>query len=206
MFNKLTAFLVGLGSWSILLVAFIDSAGIPLTVGLDLLVVLLSAKEPEWAAWWAALAVVGSSGGNLLLFQASVKGGRKLLKDAPPEGSRQKRFREWFHRYGLVTVFIPALTPIPLPMKVFVICAGMFGVRQIEFLGVILLARTLRYGGEAYLGVQMGENSKAYIDGHWKQLTGGAVALTLCLFLLIYWSGERRKRLARNRSDIAGDL
>ena len=182
--------------------AFIDSAGVPLTVGLDLLVVLLSAREPGWAAWWVALAVLGSSAGNLLLFQASVKGGRKMLKETPPQG-RQRRFREWFHRYGLVTVFIPALTPIPLPMKVFVVCAGMLGVRQIEFLGVILLARMLRYGGEAYLGVQMGENSKAYIDGHWKQLTLAAAILTALLFLMVYWNGERRKRLAQNAPDPA---
>jgi membrane protein YqaA with SNARE-associated domain len=201
LFNKLTAFLVGLGSWSILLVAFIDSAGVPLTVGLDLLVVLLSARQPAWAAWWVTLAVVGSSAGNLLLFQASVKGGRKMLKDAPQ--GRQKRFREWFHRYGLVTVFVPALTPIPLPMKVFVICAGMFGVRQIEFLGVILLARTLRYGSEAYLGVQMGENSNAFLNGHWKQLTAAAALLTIVLFVLVYWNGERRKRLAQNAPDPA---
>ena len=65
MLARITEFLVALGPWGILLVSFIDSAGIPLTVGLDFLVILLSAKQPELAPAWAALAVLGSSAGNM---------------------------------------------------------------------------------------------------------------------------------------------
>ncbi len=34
---------------------------------------------------------------------------------APPPPAAALRFRAWFLRYGLVTVFIPALLPIPIP-------------------------------------------------------------------------------------------
>lgn len=192
MLAKLTAFLVTLGPWGILAVSFIDSAGIPLTVGLDFLVIFLSAKQPSSTFWWAALAVLGSSAGNLALFHLSRKGGQKLLKLEAPE-SRQERFRRWFHRYGLVTVFIPALVPIPMPMKFFVVCSGMMGISMMRFMATVLLARSLRYGAEAYLGMQMGEHSTQYLATHSRQLILIAVVLCAALFLLIRLSDRRRK-------------
>ncbi len=192
MLAKITEFLVALGPWSILLVSFIDSAGIPLTVGLDLLVVLLSVKQPSLAIWWVTLAVLGSSAGNLFLFQMSRKGGEKILKVEAPEG-RRRQFRLWFDRYGLVTVFIPALVPIPMPMKFFVVCCGMLGTRRVHFLATILLARSLRYGAEAYLGIQMGEHSTRYLSQHTWQLAAFAALLFVGLYLLIRVSDRWRK-------------
>jgi membrane protein YqaA with SNARE-associated domain len=195
LFAKITAFLVALGPWGILAVAFID-AGIPIPNGLDLLVVLLSVKEPASAPLWAALAVLGSSTGNLVLFYLSRKGGQRLLKAETPEGSR-KRFRLWFNRYGLVTVFIPALIPIPMPLKFFVISSGMLGISWIYFLGIVLFARSLRYGGEAYLGVQLGEHSTQYLKDHTIQLAAFAALLFVGLYLLIRVSERWHKPSAQ---------
>ena len=196
MLARITEFLVALGPWGILLVSFIDSAGIPLTVGLDFLVILLSAKQPDLAPAWVALAVLGSSAGNMLLFYAARKGGERLMKVEAPE-SQRARFRCWFNRYGLVTVFIPALIPIPMPMKFFVVCSGALGIRSIYFLLTVLLARVLRYGGEAYLGVQMGEHSTRYLSEHSRELAMVAVALFIGLYLLIRLSDRWRKPAAQ---------
>jgi membrane protein YqaA with SNARE-associated domain len=193
---KITAFLVALGPWGILAVAFID-AGIPIPNGLDLLVVLLSVKEPASAPLWAALAVLGSSTGNMVLFYLSRKGGQRLLKAEAPEGYR-KRFRLWFNRYGLVTVFIPALIPIPMPLKFFVVSSGMLGISWIYFLGIVVLARSLRYGAEAYLGVQLGEHSTQYLDDHKLQLAAFAALLFVGLYLLIRLSDRWRKPSAQS--------
>ena len=157
MLARITAFLLALGPWGILAAAAIDAA-IPLPGGLDVLVVLLAVKQPERAWLWVATGVVGSSVGNLALFLASRKGGARFVKAETPE-REQHRFRRWFNRYGLVTVFIPALVPIPMPLKFFVICSGMLRIRKLHFFSTLLLARLLRYGGEVYLGVQMGEHS-----------------------------------------------
>jgi len=189
--ERITEFLVNLGPWGILGVSFIDSVGIPLTVGLDILVILLSVKQPALAPLWAGLAVLGSSAGNMTLFYAARKTGQKLMKVEAPEGFRP-RFRKWFNRYGLVTVFIPALVPIPMPMKFFVVCSGAMGTSSYYLLGTILVARTLRYGGEAYLGVQMGEHSKSFLSDHrWEFLLFAAI-LGGCLYLLIRLSERWR--------------
>ena len=73
-------------------------------------------KSPDRAYFTAAMAVAGSLGGNIRCFWLSRHGVRRFFK--PPEPAKPGRFREWFDRYGLVTVFIPALLPIPLPLKV----------------------------------------------------------------------------------------
>ena len=195
MLERFTQFLIALGPWAIVLASFIDSAGIPLTVGVDALIILLSARKPELAPVLAGLAVLGSCAGNLTLFHIARKGGQRLLKAEAPEG-QQQRFRRWFNRYGLLTVFIPALIPIPMPMKFFVACSGALGIRAFWFLFTVVIARLLRYGGEAYLGVQMGEHSVGYLAEHRWDLLIFAVALGLTLYLLVRiserWSAARR--------------
>ncbi len=169
--------------------AAIDAA-IPLPGGLDVLVILLAVKQPERAWLWVLTGVVGSSVGNLALFLASRKGGARFVKAETPE-REQHRFRRWFNRYGLVTVFIPALVPIPMPLKFFVICSGMLRIRKLHFFSTLLLARLLRYGGEVYLGVQMGEHSAQYLSDHSRQLLAAAAVLFVLLYGLIrlseYW-------------------
>ncbi len=43
--------------------------------------------------------------GNYILFAIARKGGRAYL-DARTKAGRAAKFREWFQRYGLLTVFI----------------------------------------------------------------------------------------------------
>lgn len=186
----LTATLASWGPWGIFLLAFVDSAGIPLAVAMDALVILMGAKAPERAWFGAAMAVVGSVGGNLALFLAARKGGRRFHT---PQPGKPQRFRAWFDRYGLVTVFIPALVPIPLPLKVFVVSAGVLHTRVRSFVLVVLVARALRYSGEAWLGVKLGEHSAAYLADHRWQLVGVAVLLFILLYLLVRLNDHYRR-------------
>jgi membrane protein YqaA with SNARE-associated domain len=189
--ERITAFLVASGPWAILAVAFIDSVGIPLTVGLDLLVVLLSTKRPELAVLWAGLAVLGSTAGNLSLFFIARKSGGLLLKKESTEGFRA-RFREWFHRFGLTTLFIPAIVPFPpMPMKFFVVCAGCLNTPVSHFLFTVILARTLRYGVEAYLGAQIGD-WPLFLKTHRWDFAMATVLLAIGLYLMVRLSERLR--------------
>ena len=191
MLERFVQFLVELGPWAILLVAFIDSAGIPLAVGLDALVILFSARQPAMAPVWVSLAVFGSTAGNVVLFYLARKGGERYLKAEAPPGYR-RRFRTWFNRYGLVTVFIPALIPIPMPLKFFVICSGVLGIRFFYFLFTVIIARILRYSGEAALGVRLGEHSTRFISDHPWEFALAAMALGVVLYLLVRLSERWR--------------
>jgi len=192
MLAKLTAVLVAYGPWGILMLAFIDSAGIPVATGMDALIVLVAVKSPGRAWLAASLGVAGSLSGNLALFLAARKGLSRFMTHPAPE--EEKLFRRWFRRYGLLTCFVPALTPIPLPLKVFVVSAAVLRTPTAAFAAVIVLARSIRYSGEAYLGVKLGEGSGAFLRAHGWAVAGGTAALCAVLYVVLWWKERTVKK------------
>ncbi|HLY19111.1 MAG TPA: VTT domain-containing protein [Bryobacteraceae bacterium] len=195
MLARLTAALIAFGPIGILVLAFIDSAGIPVASGMDALIIVVSAKTPSRAVLAASMGVLGSLIGNLILFMGARTGARFIGK--AEKESRQQRFRDWFARYGLLTIFIPAMLPIPLPLKVFVISAAICGTPLRTFVAVILLGRCIRYFGEAWLGAQLGEGAGHFLRAYTWHLLAGAVALFAALYLLVLWTDRRRARAVR---------
>ena len=117
----------------------------------------------------------------------------RLVKTVEDPG-KPRRFREWFQRYGLVTVFIPAAVPLlPLPLKVFVISAGVLHTPLGKFLAVILVARLLRYFGDAWLGIRLGSGAPAFLARNAWTLAGIALAVSALFFLWIRWTGRKNR-------------
>jgi membrane protein YqaA with SNARE-associated domain len=191
--RHLTDALIAWGPAGILLLSILDSSGVPVAGVFDALLILIAVQRPGAAWLCAGLAVLGSTVGNTILFWTAHRGGRRFLSAATPEG-RGGRFREWFRRYGMVTVFVPALVPIPMPLKVFVISAGVTGTSFSEFVGVVLLARGIRYFGEAWLGVQLGTESTAFLKTHALDFCIAALLLFVALYGWIRWKDQRRAR------------
>jgi len=192
--HTLSEALVRFGPLGVFVLAVLDSAGVPLPAAMDLLLMFVAYKSPDRAYLTAAMATLGSLGGNLTLFLLSRHGVRRFLK-APVPG-KPGRFGGWFDRYGLVTVFIPALLPIPLPLKAFVISAGVLRTPLAQFVAVILVARVIRYFGEAYLGIRLGLGAQDYLKHNAWTLAGVAVGLALAMGLLLRLA-ERRRAAAR---------
>jgi len=191
--HQLTDALVRFGPAGVFLLAVLDSAGVPLPAAMDLLVILVAVKSPDRGWLSAAMATAGSLAGNLMLFLAARTGGRRWIKVPGPE--KPQKFRRWFQRFGLVTVFIPAAVPlIPLPLKVFVVSAGVLRTGFGQFLAVILLARVLRYFGEAWLGMKLGEDgAKAFLKGNAWTMVAVMAALAVIFFVLIRLNDRRRQ-------------
>jgi membrane protein YqaA with SNARE-associated domain len=190
--HHLTDALVSWGPAGILLLSILDSSGVPVAGVFDAFLILIAVERPSSAWLCAALAVAGSMVGNIILFSAAHRGGRRFMNKAAPEG-KAARFREWFKRYGMVTVFVPALIPIPMPMKLFVISAGVMGTSITEFVSVVLLARTLRYFGEAWLGLTLGRESTSFLKSHAWIFAVSAVGLFAALYGFILLRDRRRR-------------
>ncbi len=179
-----------------LLIAFIDGIGLPNPGGPDYLVLFLAWTHPDTAWLSAALATVGALAGSLGLFWVARKGGEKYL-EKKASGPRAMKFRGWFQRYGLITVFIPALVPvIPLPMKVFVISAGAFGVHPAAFLAVMAAGKIPRFFFFAWLGKSLGEHSTQWLKDHRWHFLAGALGLAVVLYLLAKLADRRRMHAA----------
>jgi membrane protein YqaA with SNARE-associated domain len=184
--------LLAFGPIGVFVIALMDSLGVPLVGGVDALLIYVAVKTPQMAYIAAATATAGSILGNLLLFRTARYGVRRFAGEETPDGKRQK-FRVWFQRYGLLTVFIPAVTPfVPLPLKVFVVSAGAMHTPVGRFLAVVLLARVIRYFGEAYLGIRLGEDAHGFLTRNTWNIAGIAVATALMLVVLIRWYDRRR--------------
>jgi membrane protein DedA with SNARE-associated domain len=193
---KITAALVTYGPWGVLLIGLIDSIGLPLPATMDALLIIIAVKAPGRAYFAALMAVLGSLAGNVVLFQGARYGLRRFTKALPEPGDPQ-RFRKWFHRYGLLTVFIPAATPfLPLPLKVFVISAGALHTPLPRFVLVVALARTVRYFGDAYLGIKLGMDAQGFLQRNAWTLVGVALAAAFLIYVLIRWN-DRRQTAAR---------
>jgi membrane protein YqaA with SNARE-associated domain len=172
----------------------LDSAGAPIVGGVDALLIAIATQTPDRAYLAATLAVVGSIVGSSVLFFLARKGGDVFLHKQISRGAG-KRLHAWFQQYGLITIFVPALSPIPLPMKIPVFCAGALQVRFEYFALVLLVARTIRYFALAYLALHYGDQTFSFVKAHGWQLAGIALAVALIAMLALRLLQKREASL-----------
>ena len=178
------AFLSDLGPASVIVLSFLDSAGMPTLGGPDVLL-LLTAPNFSLATglWLLAGSVAASALGCLVLYYVGRRGGEPLL--ARFGGSER---REWvrlkLERYEFAAIFAAALGPPPFPTKLFVLSAGVLGMKWQPLLLAVILGRTLRYGVAWYLGLHYGAQAADLLSQHYLAIFAGVIVL-LALMLLI---------------------
>ena len=185
--------LLSWGPYGLLLLSTLDSVGLPIIGGVDALLIAIALNDPHQAYFAAACAVAGSLVGSLILFRIARKGGEVLLARHISRGAGA-RMHTWFQRYGMVTVFVPAISPLPLPMKIPVFCAGALNVRLGYFIFVVLSARAVRYFALAYFGLRYGPYTGKFLLQH--GLVIGAIALALAIAVAVGLRLYQRHRTA----------
>lgn len=179
-----------------MLLAGLDSAGIPIPGGVDALLIVVSALDHSSAYTAATAAIVGSIIGSMVLFYIARKGGEHYLNRHTSSGVGA-RLKAWFLEYGMLTIFVPAFVPlIPLPLKIFILSAGALEVNPLTFALVITIARIPRYYFLAWMGTRLGNRTLPYLAGHIWELLVFAVALFAALYILIRYL-DRKHRIAR---------
>jgi membrane protein DedA with SNARE-associated domain len=190
--KQLLANLVEWGLPGLFLAALLDGAGVPVPSGVDVLIVFLATRIPGKILMMTALSVLGSVTGNLFLFSLARRGGQMFLEKRTAS-KRSKRFRQWFDNYGLLTVFVAALVPLPvMPLKIFVFCSGALGVSPARFVAVFIAARIPRYLGLALLGRAMGDDALTFLKLHVWHLAGFAAALFVVLVAMVKYMDRKR--------------
>ena len=188
-----------LGPFGIFLAAFLDSSFLSLPEINDLLVVTSAAAHPD-TAWIAVLlATLGSVAGCAAVFVLGRRGGDAFLIRRFG-AARTARARDLFHRFGPLALAVPAVMPPPMPFKIFVIAAGVFGFPWPKFLLTVLIARGARYAAWAVLGAAYGDEAiailrsfDAWAAGRQTLLLGVAAGLTLAT--VVYLWARRRANL-----------
>jgi membrane protein YqaA with SNARE-associated domain len=182
----------------LLIVALFDSSFLSIPEGNDLLIVILSAGNTwERMAYYVGMTTAGSIAGCLLLYTVGRKGGSPMLHRRFSEKNVQRAER-LFERFGMLTVVIPSILPPPCPFKIFVLSAGVFRLKLIEFIAAIAIGRTIRYSMWGILAVLYGESVKSYMQHNLPKVGIALFAvLILALALLVATYVYRTRRSER---------
>lgn len=152
----------GLGLFGI---AFFDSSLLSLPEINDALLLYFGARFPERAFFYALATMLGSVTGASLLYGLARWQGFSFLEKRFPQGRVQSVFGT-VRRYGALAVLLPAILPPPFPFKIFVLSAGALGLPIPRFLAAIVVGRTVRYFGEAWLAVRYGNDALGYLHAN----------------------------------------
>ena len=170
----------GFSGLLVLLLAIADSSILSVPEGSDLLIVILSSGK-SWGnmAYYVSMTVAGSIVGCLILYAIGRKGGRALLRRRFSE-KKIERAEKLYSRHGLAAVLISSVLPPPLPFKIFVLSAGVFGLSPSRFFSAIVIGRTIRYSMWGILAVLYGNPIKAFLMKNMK-----AVGIAICVAVVI---------------------
>jgi len=142
-----------LGSWGILVVAFMDSGAIG--IPLDPVVAGYVYAHPVKIWLYVFMAAVGSALGSLIPYGIGRAGGELLLLKHVDRG-RFERLRDRFENQEFFAMMVPAMLPPPTPFKLFLLAAGVFEMRPALFMLAIFVGRVVRFLILGFLVVRFG--------------------------------------------------
>ena len=173
--------LLALGWPGLVAIAILDSSGVPLPGGVDLVVILLSAQQPALFPVAALLAASGSAIGCWVLYRVGRKGESAVLARVSPK--TRERVRGTVRRNEVLAVSAAMLGPPPFPTKVFVLMAGVVGMDAKRFVAAVFAGRLVRYGAEGGLAARFGDRAGQLLEDH--AATIGLVLVATVLAVLL---------------------
>jgi membrane protein YqaA with SNARE-associated domain len=182
-------YLLALGIPGLLLIAFLDSAGVPLPGGVDLVVVLLSWQRPTQFIWIALTAALGSALGCLVLYRIARTGGDAMMARFSPE--KQEWVRSKVRQNDTLAVTVAMLGPPPFPTKLFVLVAGMVQMDWKRFVTAVFVGRLMRFTAEAYLAVRLGDRALETLQQHYPTIGIALVAAVVIVVAVRHFAGKR---------------
>jgi len=179
--DALKEHLLAFGLPGLFAIAFLDSAGVPLPGGVDVVIMLLSWQSPSLFIIVALTAAIGSTAGCWVLYRIARVGGDAVLARFPKE--KQEWVTDKVRRNDILAVSVAMLGPPPFPTKLFISVAGVVRMDWRRFVAAVFFGRLIRFLGEAYLAVRLGDEAVATLQQHYPTI-GIALALGVVVFLV----------------------
>ena len=185
-----------LGIWGAGVVAFVDSASIP--VPTDAIMIGYIWHAPRHLFAIAVLAGVGSALGGLVPFYLGRAGGELFLL----RRIDRVRYEQLLHRFEkqeFLAMLVPSMLPPPTPWKLFVFAAGVFEMPVWNFMLAVLCGRFLRTAIEGVLviryGPQIAEVAVRLAHAHARALlmVGGLLLLAIIVWVMRKVFRKRRR-------------
>lgn len=166
---------LALGAPGLFLAATADSSFISLPEVVDILLIWMVTQHKSRLVVYATSATLGSITGCLLLYYVGRKGDQFIARRF--SAARVERALAAFRSYGVMAVLIPSLLPPPMPFKIFVLLAGVAGIKPGRFALAIAVGRGIRYFGEGVLAVYYGDSALAFLRENGRLVSLGLAGL-----------------------------
>src|SRR5258708_20936960 len=166
--TAIQGFALAWGGPGLFVIGFLDSSFLSFPEVNDLLIIWMVTRHKHLVVYYTLMATMGSVLGCLTLYYVARKGGEAFLRKRF-KGEHVERGLKLMQKYGLLVVVVPSLLPPPAPFKIFVLLAGVAAIPVWQFTTAIVIARPIRYGGEALLAVWDGDQAGAFLNAHAKE-------------------------------------
>ena len=192
--KKVSHWIYHLGALGLIPLGVLDASVIPLPGSMDVLTILLAAKQPDWWIFYAFMATLGSVIGNYITYRLALKGGKETIERRLSHKNMDK-VTKTFERWGFGAIAIPALLPPPMPMIPFVLAAGATKYPLKKFLAALTLGRIVRYSILSLLAARYGHDIISFMrhHGHPAVLAVAAVATIAAVVFLVLRYGKKGK-------------
>jgi len=196
--RSLRRWIYHLGALGFIPLGLLDSSIIPLPGSMDVLTIVLAARDASLWPYYALMATVGSVLGGFVTYRLARKGGKESL--AHKVSARTlKRVYGIFERWGFAAIAIPALLPPPMPLVPFVLAAGAMQYSVNKFLLAMTLGRIVRYLILAYLAARYGRKMLPLLLQHAHPAVAAVVGLAVTA-VLVYFAFRGIKSKKRRQS------
>jgi len=193
--HSLRRWIYHLGALGFIPLGLLDSSIIPLPGSMDVLTIVLAARDATLWPYYALMATVGSVLGGFVTYRLARKGGKESLARRI-SAKTLKRVYGVFERWGFAAIAIPALLPPPMPLVPFVLAAGAMQYSVNKFLLAMTLGRIVRYLILAYLAARYGRKILPLLlqHGHPAVAAGVGLAVTAVLVYFMFRGVSSKKR------------
>ena len=132
-----------LGAWGLAGLAFADACFIPMPF-FDALLVSYGVANHAKVILYCLASAVGSAAGSLIPYYIGRAGGELVLLKRI-DRARYERLRDRFGKQEFLAIMLPAMCPPPMPMKLFMLAAGVFEMRVLRFFLAIVAGKFVRF-------------------------------------------------------------
>lgn len=180
--------LMHLGGVGLFALAVVDSSMVPIPLpgSTDLVLLLLTAFRSSSLRSpfvFASCAFGGSVIGGYLAWAAGKKGGEAALERLG-KGRFVHRVQGWVKRNGVLSVWLAAVQPPPVPLMPFTLAAGALGLSLPRFLIAYCTGRAARYALIAWLGYKYGRQVVVWWQKDLKGWTTPILTVYIALLVL----------------------
>lgn len=196
--RSLRRWIFGLGGLGFIPLGLLDSSVIPIPGSMDVLTIVLSARNQEFWPYYALMATIGSVLGGYVTYRLARKGGKETLERKFPARTLEKVYKI-FARWGFGAIAVTAVLPPPAPMVAFVFAAGAMQYSVKKFLFALALGRAVRYSLLAFLAARYGRHVLRVISQHGHPVLIAIIGLIAAVMAaLIFIIVSKRKKQARS--------